>query len=140
EIPEGHYQESNMKSTVVPFRNGIMLAIAAGYAESLNADYILLGSHAGDHAIYPDCRPEFNDAFKTAVQLGTYNAVEMLAPYSHLTKTDIAKIGYDINFPFEQTWTCYKGENLHCGKCGSCVERHEALSTNSHIDPTKYAI
>ncbi len=140
EIPEGHYAEENMKSTVVPFRNGIMLSIAAGFAESADADLILLGSHAGDHTIYPDCRPEFNAAFAEAVKHGTYNHVKMSAPYSNITKTDIARIGYEIDFPFEQTWTCYKGKEIHCGKCGSCTERKEALSCDGHTDPTTYEV
>ncbi len=139
EIPEGHYEEENMKSTVVPFRNGIMLSIAAGIAESVNADLILLGSHSGDHAIYPDCRPEFNKAFAEAVYHGTYNHVEMQAPYANISKTGIARIGYKIDFPFEHTWTCYKGQNIHCGKCGSCTERKEALGCDGHPDPTTYA-
>jgi len=138
EIPEGHYQEDNMKSTVVPFRNGIMLAIAAGFAESVEADLLLIGSHAGDHVIYPDCRPEFNAAITEAISLGTYNGVRVEAPYSKITKTDIGRIGYGLGFDFTQTWTCYKGKETHCGKCGSCVERHEALSCDGHKDPTIY--
>jgi 7-cyano-7-deazaguanine synthase len=140
EIPEGHYQEENMKSTVVPFRNGIMLAIAAGLAESLDADLLLIGSHAGDHAIYPDCRPEFNTAMTEAISIGTYNGVRVEAPYSAISKSDIARIGYRLGFEFKHTWTCYKGGDLHCGKCGSCVERHEALSCDGHQDPTNYTI
>ena len=139
EIPEGHYQEENMKSTVVPFRNGIMLAIAAGFAESVEADLLLIGSHAGDHVIYPDCRPEFNMAMTEAISLGTYNGVRVEAPYSQITKTDIGRVGYELGFDFTQTWTCYKGQTAHCGKCGSCVERHEALSCDGHEDPTIYS-
>lgn len=140
EIPEGHYEAENMKSTVVPFRNGIMLAIAAGIAESVEADMILLGSHSGDHAIYPDCRPEFNKAFAEAVHFGTYNSVQMKAPYADISKIGIAKIGYELGFPFEHTWTCYKGQEVHCGKCGSCVERKEALSCDGNVDPTVYEV
>ncbi len=139
EIPEGHYEEENMKSTVVPFRNGIMLAIAAGYAESVEADMLLIGSHAGDHAIYPDCRPEFNKAFADAVRLGTYNGVRIEAPYSGISKMEIGRIGYQVDFPFEKSWTCYKGLDIHCGKCGSCVERKEALNVDGHVDPTVYS-
>ncbi len=138
EIPEGHYEEENMKSTVVPFRNGIMLAIATGYAESLEADVVMLGSHSGDHAIYPDCRPEFNQAFADAAKFGTYQEVQILAPYANISKIGIAEIGHSIDFPFEKTWTCYKGLEQQCGKCGSCVERKEALSFNGQTDPTKY--
>lgn len=139
EIPEGHYEADNMKSTVVPFRNGIMMSIAAGIAESVEANQILLGSHSGDHSIYPDCRPEFNKAFAEAVYHGTYNNVKMIAPYADISKTGIARIGYEINFPFDHSWTCYKGLDIHCGKCGSCVERKEALSCDGQIDPTTYA-
>ena len=140
EIPDGHYEEESMKSTVVPFRNGIMLAIATGFAESSDADLVLIGSHAGDHAIYPDCRPEFNQAFAQAAKHGTYNQVEISAPYSTISKGGIAKIGYAIDFPFQNSWTCYKGQEVHCGTCGSCTERKEALAQPGHSDPTKYQI
>lgn len=138
EVPDGHYEEENMKSTVVPFRNGIMMAIATGFAESTGADAVLLGSHSGDHAIYPDCRPEFNAAIALAARLGTYNNVQVMTPYSGISKTGIARIGYELGFPFEETWTCYKGRELHCGTCGSCTERREALSCDGHQDPTTY--
>ncbi|MEA2013635.1 MAG: 7-cyano-7-deazaguanine synthase QueC [Verrucomicrobiota bacterium] len=138
DIPEGHYQSKTMKSTVVPFRNGIMLSIAAGFAESANADIVLIGSHAGDHAIYPDCRPEFTRAFSDAVIAGTYNNIKIYAPYSNLTKLQIAERGRTLDFSFEDTWSCYKGENLHCGVCGTCVERKEALGYTKGTDPTEY--
>jgi len=138
DIPEGHYQEENMKSTVVPFRNGIMLAIAVGFAESKNAKKVLIGSHSGDHAIYPDCRKEFNDAISKATEEGTYNKVKIVSPFNKITKLDIAKIGRKMNFPFEKTWSCYNGQEIHCGKCGTCVERKEALEFDKHLDPTIY--
>ena len=128
DIPEGHYENDNMKSTVVPFRNGIMLSIAAGIAESNGFHNILLGNHSGDHSIYPDCRPEFIKALNEAIQSGTYENVEILAPYTNINKMDIAQIGKQLNIDYSKTWTCYKGEEIHCGVCGSCVERKEALA------------
>jgi 7-cyano-7-deazaguanine synthase len=135
DIPEGHYESENMKSTVVPFRNGIMLSIASGIAESNGFNNILLGNHSGDHAIYPDCRPEFITAMSEAIQAGTYENVEILAPYTNINKMDIAQIGRKLNIDYSKTWTCYKGEEIHCGVCGSCVERKEALSG---FDTTEY--
>ena len=135
EIPEGSYADENMKSTVVPFRNGIMLAVAAGLAESYELDAIMLANHSGDHAIYPDCRPEFIDAFTAAVKAGTYNGVQVISPYCNITKRDIALRGKEIGVDFSLTYSCYKGEKKHCGKCGTCMERKEALAG---FDPTVY--
>lgn len=138
EIPEGHYEQENMKSTVVPFRNGIMLAIACGYAESVDADKIIIGSHSGDHAIYPDCRNEFNRAMSKAMRLGTYKNVQLEAPFEKLRKEDIAKLGNELGVDFSKTWSCYRGGELHCGKCGTCVERKEAFKLAGLKDPTQY--
>ena len=135
EIPEGSYADENMKSTVVPFRNGIMLAVAAGLAESYGLDAILLANHSGDHAIYPDCRPEFIDAFTAAVKAGTYNGVQVLSPYCNITKRDIALRGRSLGIDYSKTYSCYKGGEKHCGKCGTCTERKEALEG---FDPTEY--
>ena len=135
EIPEGHYADENMKSTVVPFRNGIMLAIAAGLAESYDLDTIMMANHGGDHAIYPDCRPEFVDAFAAAVKAGTYNGVRMFSPYCNITKRDIALRGRALGIDYSLTYSCYKGGSKHCGLCGTCVERKEALAG---FDPTEY--
>lgn len=135
EIPDGHYEDPSMRQTVVPFRNGIMLAIAAGLAESIGAASIMLANHAGDHAIYPDCRSEFIDAIGTAIYRGTYKRLEVLAPYTHKTKKDIANIGICLGVDFNQTWSCYKGGEKHCGTCGTCVERKEALG---EFDTTEY--
>ena len=135
DIPEGSYADENMKSTVVPFRNGIMLAIAAGLAESYELEAIMLANHSGDHAIYPDCRPEFIDAFSAAVEAGTYNGVKLLSPYCNLTKRDIALRGQALGVDFSLTYSCYKGGEKHCGKCGTCTERKEALAG---FDPTLY--
>jgi 7-cyano-7-deazaguanine synthase len=127
EVPEGHYESENMKSTVVPFRNGIMLSIAAGLAESLGCDKVMISNHGGDHAIYPDCREEFIDVMNKAIGFGTYNNTQILAPYTHFSKREIAIIGKALHVPFEHTYSCYKGGELHCGKCGTCTERKEAL-------------
>ena len=135
EIPEGSYADENMKSTVVPFRNGIMLAVAAGLAESYGLDAVLLANHSGDHAIYPDCRPEFIDAFSAAVKAGTYEGIKVVSPYCNITKRDIALRGKALGLDYSLTYSCYKGGEKHCGKCGTCVERKEALAG---FDPTVY--
>ena len=127
DIPEGHYADENMKSTVVPFRNGIMLSIAAGLAESRGLKKVMLANHGGDHAIYPDCRPGFVDAMSEAIRQGTYDGVVIDAPYTNITKSDIARIGKRIGVDYNLTYSCYNGGERHCGKCGTCVERMEAL-------------
>lgn len=138
EIPEGHYEDENMKSTVVPFRNGIMLAIAAGLAESNGLKHVMLANHGGDHAIYPDCRPEFVDAMSQAISNGTYEGLTVLAPYTSVTKTEIARRGALLGIDYAETWSCYKGGDKHCGKCGTCTERMEALRDAGIADPTEY--
>ena len=137
-VPEGEYNDTNMHSTVVPFRNGIMLSIAAGMAENENLSYIMLANHAGDHAIYPDCRPEFVEAMNQAVQKGTYNGVQLLTPYTHLTKTEIALHGKQLGIDYSQTWSCYRGGEHHCGQCGTCRERQQALREAGIEDKTVY--
>ena len=137
-IPEGHYADENMKSTVVPFRNGIMLSIAVGIAESEGLKYVMMANHGGDHAIYPDCRPEFVQAMSEASKAGTYPGIEVLAPYTDLTKTDIALRGKKLGIDYSETWSCYKGGEVHCGKCGTCVERKEALWDAGIEDKTEY--
>lgn len=137
-IPDGQYDDENMKSTVVPFRNGIMLAIAAGLAEDKHLQYVMLANHAGDHAIYPDCRPAFVDAMSAAIQAGTYEGVKILAPYTNITKTDIARHGKELGIDYAETWSCYKGGEHHCGKCGTCTERIEALRDAGITDTTIY--
>ncbi len=137
-IPEGNYDEENMKSTVVPFRNGIMLAVAAGMAENNHLQYIMLANHAGDHTIYPDCRPDFVDAMNHAVNAGTWNGVQLLTPYTMLTKADIAAHGKALGIDYSETWSCYKGGEHHCGVCGTCRERIEALQLAGIEDKTVY--
>ncbi|MBV8100462.1 MAG: 7-cyano-7-deazaguanine synthase QueC [Verrucomicrobia bacterium] len=138
-IPDGHYEEETMKSTVVPFRNGIMLSIAAGFAESKDASGLVIAAHAGDHAIYPDCRQEFMKSMAEAIRLGTYAGITLLRPFISKTKADIASRGQALGVDFSQTWSCYKGGALHCGTCGTCVERREAFMMAAIPDPTKYA-
>ena len=137
-IPEGHYADENMKSTVVPFRNGIMLSIAIGIAESNGLDQVFIPNHGGDHTIYPDCRPEFINAIDAAATAGTYNNVKVVAPYTKITKSDIARIGKKLGIDYTETWSCYKGGEVHCGKCGTCVERKEALAEAGIEDKTIY--
>jgi len=138
DIPEGHYEAENMKQTVVPFRNGIMLSIAAGYAESIGAEALVIAAHSGDHAIYPDCREDFMRPMAEAITAGTYEKIEVLRPFIQMRKEDIAKRGGELKVDFRQTWSCYKGGELHCGKCGTCVERIEAFALAGMEDPTIY--
>lgn len=137
-IPEGNYDDVNMKSTVVPFRNGIMLSIAAGVAESNGLKYIMMANHGGDHVIYPDCRPEFVNAMSEATRLGTYPGIQVLAPYTNISKADIARHGKLLGVDYAETWSCYKGGEFHCGKCGTCRERIDALNEAGIDDHTVY--
>jgi 7-cyano-7-deazaguanine synthase len=138
QIPDGHYEEETMKATVVPFRNGIMLSIAAGFAESKAAGGLVIAAHAGDHAIYPDCREEFMKSMGDAIRLGTYAEVELMRPFIAMTKAEIAARGHVLGVDFSQTWSCYKGGTNHCGTCGTCVERREAFIVAGILDPTVY--
>ncbi len=138
EIPDGHYAHETMKQTVVPFRNGIMLAIACGLAESREAEALVIAAHAGDHTIYPDCREPFMQGMAAAMREGTYARIELLRPFIHLDKAGIAKLGAALGVDYGKTWSCYKGGDLHCGKCGTCVERIEAFQLAGLDDPTVY--
>lgn len=139
-IPEGNYDDENMRSTVVPFRNGIMLSIAAGLAETYNLDKILIANHAGDHAIYPDCRPGFVDAMGKAISEGTYEGIRLVAPYTHLTKAQIVERGAQLGVGYADTYSCYRGQEQHCGTCGTCRERKEAFQLANLPDPTVYKV
>jgi 7-cyano-7-deazaguanine synthase len=139
EIPEGHYEAANMKQTVVPFRNPIMLSIATGFAESIGAEALVIAAHGGDHAIYPDCREEFMKAMGEAMRLGTYAGIQLLRPFIAINKGQIAAEGAKLGVNFSRTWSCYKGGAIHCGKCGTCVERREAFLQAGISDPTVYA-
>ena len=137
-IPTGNYDEENMKSTVVPFRNGIMLSIACGLAESRGLKRVLIANHGGDHAIYPDCRPEFINAMDAAMRAGTYVNVEVAAPYTNLTKADLVRRGAQMGIDYSHTYSCYRGGERHCGTCGTCTERKEAFREAGITDPTIY--
>lgn len=137
-VPEGHYAAENMKQTVVPFRNAMMLSIACGFAESAGAEALVIAAHTGDHTIYPDCREDFMGAMAEAMRLGTYAGVRLLRPFIAMTKAQIALEGARLGVDFARTWSCYKGGAIHCGKCGTCVERREAFALAGLVDPTVY--
>lgn len=137
-IPVGHYDEENIKSTVVPFRNGIMLAVACGLAESRGLRHVMMANHGGDHAIYPDCRPEFVAAMSEAMRTGTGDGITLEAAFTDMTKSDIARIGKELGVDYSLTYSCYKGGEKHCGKCATCVERREAMAEAGIDDPTPY--
>ena len=139
-VPEGHYEDDSMKSTVVPNRNMILLSIAAAWSIASRLDGVAYAAHAGDHAIYPDCRPAFADAMNEAIKLCDYTSQELVRPFVSITKADIAKLGASLGVPFEKTWSCYNGRDIHCGKCGTCVERIEAFQLANVPDPTRYAL
>lgn len=143
EVPDGLYNEDSMKLTVVPNRNMIMLAIAGGYAVSRQLDFVATGVHAGDHFIYPDCRPEFISAMNKALLVANHgfaawDNIALIAPYSRMGKHDIVTVGSKIGVPYSDTWSCYKGGTHHCGRCGTCTERKEAFRLAQVIDPTVY--
>ncbi len=137
-IPEGHYADENMKRTVVPFRNGIMLAAAAGFAESTGAEGLVIAAHTGDHTIYPDCREDFMQAMGDAMRLGTYAGIRLLRPFIAMDKGRIAAEGTKLGVDYAHTWSCYQGGVVHCGRCGTCVERREAFQQAGLSDPTVY--
>ena len=137
-IPEGDYNDENIHSTVVPFRNGIMLAIAAGLAESRELTRVMMANHFGDHVIYPDCSEEFVRHMSSAMTAGTYVGVQVLAPYTTISKTDIARIGKRLGIDYSLTYSCYKGGPRHCGRCATCRERMQALREAGIDDHTDY--
>jgi 7-cyano-7-deazaguanine synthase len=137
-VPDGHYADDNMRRTVVPFRNAIMLSIAAGFAESTGAEGLVIAAHAGDHTIYPDCREDFMQAMGDAMRLGTYAGIRLLRPFIAMDKAGIAREGARLGVDFARTWSCYKGGAVHCGTCGTCVERREAFALAGLEDPTRY--
>ena len=137
-IPEGNYDDENMKSTVVPVRSGIMLSVACGLAESRGLTRVLIANHGGDHAIYPDCRPSFVAAMNAAMREGTYVNVTLAAPYTDISKADIVRRGAQMGIDYGETYSCYKGGERHCGCCGTCTERKEAFREAGLLDPTVY--
>jgi 7-cyano-7-deazaguanine synthase len=137
-VPDGHYEADNMRQTVVPFRNAIMLSIACGMAESTGAEGVVIAAHGGDHTIYPDCREDFMRAMADAMRLGTYAGVKLLRPFIEMNKGQVAAAGVSLGVDFARTWSCYKGGARHCGTCGTCVERREAFIQAGIADPTDY--
>ena len=138
EIPEGHYTDESQRCTVIPFRNGIMLSIAVGYAESIGFETVAIGNHFGDFSIYPDCRSTFIGWMNQAAKQGTYAGISICSPFLHIMKSHIVKIGDRLGVPYEKTYSCYKGDSISCGKCGTCVERKEAFKEAGVEDPTTY--
>ncbi|WP_435237162.1 7-cyano-7-deazaguanine synthase QueC [Psychromonas sp. PT13] len=138
EVALGHYEEENMKSTVVPNRNMILLSLAIGYAVSIGAEQVYYGAHSGDHAIYPDCRPEFVEKMNNVAAIANYEKTEIFSPYLNSNKIGILKDGLAMGLDYSKTWTCYNGREKACGQCGSCVERLEAFAENGVTDPIPY--
>lgn len=138
QVPEGHYEDESMKATVVPNRNMILLSIATGWAISTGASSVSYAAHSGDRAIYPDCREEFATAMNNVMEIAGWDKVSLNRPFSSFTKADIVKLGDELGVPFEKTWSCYKGGQIHCGVCGTCVERREAFELAGVTDPTIY--
>ncbi len=138
-VPDGHYTEQSMRVTVVPNRNMILLAVAIGWAISRECGAVALAAHAGDHAVYPDCRPAFAEAMAQAAALCDWRPIAVLRPFIKMTKADLVRRGAGLGVPFEMTWSCYRGGDLHCGRCGTCVERREAFARAGVPDPTAYA-
>ncbi|AWY00863.1 7-cyano-7-deazaguanine synthase QueC [Marinomonas primoryensis] len=139
-IPEGHYEDDSMKSTVVPNRNMVLLSMAIAYAVSLEAGKVYYGAHSGDHHIYPDCRPEFVDAMNAVSKIANYQSVEIVTPFLYSSKGDILKAGLSMNLDYANTWTCYNGREKSCGKCGACCERLDAFREQGKTDPLDYEI
>jgi 7-cyano-7-deazaguanine synthase len=142
DVPHGHYTDQSMRATVVPNRNAIFLVVATGIAVARQANAVAFAAHAGDHPIYPDCRPAFVDAFTQMTRIANEGFVApdftILAPFGHLTKADIVAIGDQLSVPYAATWSCYEGGETHCGRCGTCVERKEAFTVAGVSDPTTY--
>jgi len=138
DVPEGHYEEESMKATVVPNRNMILLSLATGYAVTVGAEAVWYGAHGGDHAIYPDCRPEFVEKMDAVCRVANYQPVAVEAPFMGADKSQILTEGLRMGLDYSNTWTCYNGRDLACGRCGSCVERLEAFAANGVADPVRY--
>lgn len=142
DVPDGHYTDTSMRATVVPNRNAIMLDVAVASAVSTGADAVAFGAHAGDHPIYPDCRPAFRTAYERTARIANAGFIHpefrVLAPFIRSAKSDITALGMQLGVPFADTWSCYKGGSTHCGTCGTCVERREAFEVAGMADPTVY--
>jgi len=138
EIPKGHYEDESMQSTVVPNRNMILISLALGYAVTKEAKEVWFGAHSGDHAIYPDCRPEFVEKMDAVARISNYEPISVKAPYILKSKSEILKIGLSMNLDYALTWTCYEGGDLACGTCGACHERLESFADQNATDPIQY--
>ena len=138
DIPKGHYADPTMRATVVPNRNMVLLSVAVAAAGAHDATHVVYGAHAGDHPIYPDCRPEFIEAMRRACSVCWYEPIELEAPFVDKTKAEVAALGEALGVPWEATWSCYEGGDTHCGICGTCVERREAFHLAEVHDPTVY--
>ena len=138
EVPQGHYADENMKQTIVPNRNMVLLSLAISYAIGIKAKKVFYGAHTGDHTIYPDCRAEFFAAMQKAAKLCDWQQIDIEAPYLNLDKGDIAIKGKKLDVDYSLTWTCYEGKNKACGKCGACMERLEAFEKAKIKDPIEY--
>jgi len=138
-VPEGHYEQESMKQTVVPNRNMILISVATAWAITKRAEAVAYAAHSGDHAIYPDCRESFAKALDQAIQLCDWSKVRLYRPFVHSSKEQIVVEGRRMGSPLGKTWSCYKGGELHCGKCGTCIERREAFHLSGIEDPTAYA-
>ncbi len=139
DVPEGHYEAENMKSTVVPNRNMVLISLAIAYAVDIGAQSVWYGAHSGDHTIYPDCRPEFVEKMNQVSHLANFEVVDVFAPYLYQNKIDILRDGIEMGLDYGDSWTCYKGLEKACGLCGSCVERLEAFDTLGQVDPIEYS-
>jgi len=138
EVPHEEYDKKTMSLTVVPNRNMILLSMAVAYAISIKADMVAYAAHSGDHYLYPDCRPAFVNAMKLAIAASTEDKIKLETPFINKSKSDIVRIGIEHRVPYEHTWSCYQGEKLACGKCGTCRERLQAFRDNNAVDPLKY--
>jgi 7-cyano-7-deazaguanine synthase len=138
DVPEGHYTAESMKLTVVPNRNMIFLSVAAAWAIAENCESVAYAAHGGDHTIYPDCRPDFVQAIQKTFELCDWKQISLITPFLQLSKAEIVSHGAKLKTPFHLTWSCYKGGDLHCGQCGTCVERKEAFQLAKISDPTIY--
>ncbi|MCY4471730.1 MAG: 7-cyano-7-deazaguanine synthase QueC [Kistimonas sp.] len=138
DVPEGNYGTENMKQTVVPNRNMVMLSLAVSYALSKKADVVFYGAHAGDHVLYPDCRPEFVEAINGVTRLCDWQPVKVEAPWLHASKADILRRGLAMELDYSDTWTCYNGRKHSCGRCSACLERLQAFAANQACDPLIY--
>ncbi|SEM26836.1 7-cyano-7-deazaguanine synthase QueC [Halomonas caseinilytica] len=138
-MPDGDYDADNLADTVVPNRNMMLLSMAIAKAVNIGAGRVDYGAHGGDHVLYPDCRPEFVEAMNAVAGIANFEPVEIHTPYLRRTKAEILADGLAMGLDYADTWTCYLGESLACGRCGSCRERLAAFATNGIDDPLGYS-